>query len=116
MARILLVEDDYTVRTLWEHVLFDAEHHVDAADTVAAGCELIDRRDYDLVIADGRLGDGTGITVADAAREKGVPSLIATGYAFSLREDGHDLDAYDVLLKPLRPSELVYAVERALAH
>ena len=115
MSRILLVEDDSTVRLLWEHVLLDAAYEVDTADTVQGGCELIERRDYDLVVADGRLSDGTGMVVADRAREKGAPALIVTGYAFSLRDAGRRLTDYDWLLKPLRPSELLTAVATALA-
>jgi DNA-binding response OmpR family regulator len=114
MVRILLVEDDPAVRLLWEHVLLDADYEVDTADTVEAGCELLALHDYGLVVADGRLSDGTGMVVADAAREKGIPALIVTAYAFSLREAGFELAEYDLQLKPLRPSELLNAVARAL--
>jgi DNA-binding NtrC family response regulator len=56
--------------------------------------------------------DGSGIQLADKARENGVPVLIITGYAFNLPKD--DLDRFEFLLKPVRPSELVQAVERVL--
>lgn len=115
MARLLLVDDDAAVRFVWEHVLFDAGHQVDSVDTMEAGCDLVARRDYDLVIADGKLGDGSGLAVADAARAHGFPALVVTGYAFTLHEPGVDLAQYDLLLKPLRPAELVEAVERVLA-
>jgi DNA-binding NtrC family response regulator len=114
MSRILLVDDDPGVRFAWEHVLFDAGHQVDTAESVEAGCQLIALHNYALVIADGRLSDGTGMMVADAAHEKGIPAMIVTGYAFSLHEAGVDLAQYDVLLKPIRPSELLEAVERLL--
>jgi CheY-like chemotaxis protein len=55
------------------------------------------------------------MTIADRAGEKNIPVLIATGYAFTLDEPGHDLGRYDLLLKPVRPSELVEAVARRLA-
>jgi DNA-binding response OmpR family regulator len=113
MTRILLVEDDHDVRLLVEHVLLDAGYEVDATDSVAAGLGLLECRSYDLVLADGRLGDGTGMQVADRARELGdTPVLIVTGYAFDLPRN--DLVRYEYLLKPVRPRELVAAVQRVL--
>ena len=112
MARILLVEDDFDVRQVMEHVLVDGGHQVDASGTVLGGLALFGDHAYDLVVADGRLPDGTGVTVADRAREKGVPVLIITGYAFNLPR--RDLSRFEFLLKPVRPSELLRAVERAL--
>jgi hypothetical protein len=40
-----------------EHVLLSADYDIDACDTFAAGGELLRRRRYDRVIADGRLRD-----------------------------------------------------------
>jgi DNA-binding response OmpR family regulator len=113
MTRILLVEDDPDVRLLVEHVLLDAGFEVDATDSVFGGRTLLGCRSYDMVLADGRLGDGTGMEVADRAREiADTPVLIVTGYAFDLPHD--DLARYDFLLKPVRPRELVEAVQRVL--
>ena len=115
MPRILLVEDDPEVRLLVEHVLLNGDYEVDSRETMDGGLGLLDRRHYDLVIADGRLVDGTGMMLADRAREKGIPALIMTGYAFVLNEPGVDLGQYDVLLKPLSPNELLAMVAKALA-
>ena len=111
MARILLVEDHQDVRVLLEHVLFDADHRVDAVSSVAEARALISTGDYDLVLADGLLRDGTGMQVADRAAERGIRSLIITGYAFRL---SRELLGYDFLLKPLRPSELLTAIDARL--
>ena len=117
MARILLIEDDIDVRWVMQHVLLDAQHRVDTSSTLDGGLALLASRHYDLVVTDGRLPDGTGIALADKAEEKGVAALIVTGYAFGLRNDepGADLAKYNLLLKPVRPDELVNAVARALA-
>ena len=97
---------------LMEHVLLRADYEVETAGTAERGKALIASRDYDLVVADGRLPDGTGMMLADRANERGIPSLIVTGYAFDLMKD--DLGRFDFLLKPVRPDELLQAVERAL--
>ncbi|MBV8776080.1 MAG: response regulator [Alphaproteobacteria bacterium] len=115
MARILLVEDDAEVRVVFEHVLVDDGHEVEAVTTFVAGDEQLTRYDYDLLVTDGRLPDGTGLMLADRAATRQIPCLIVTGYAFSLREEpGIDLSRYTVLLKPIRPSELIAAVRQAL--
>ena len=107
MTRILLVEDDVDLR-----LLIDGGYQVDTTSTVEGGCELLGCRFYDLVIADGRLSDGTGMEVADRARQKGLKTLIVTGYAFSMPSGS--LDRYEVLLKPVRPTKLLQAISQAL--
>jgi DNA-binding response OmpR family regulator len=110
VGRILLVEDDVEVGRLLEHVLATERYDVDRAKTVADACSQLDARDYDLVVADARLPDGTGMKVADCAAGSGIKTLIITGYGFSYPE----LRDYDYLLKPVRPAELLRAVETAL--
>lgn len=112
MPSILLVEDDVDVRLIIEHVLIDAGHEVETAGTMAGGIERLRGRSYDLVIADGKLPDGTGMQVADRAVANGHKALIITGYAFTLPADARA--RYEILLKPLRGNEIVTAVERAL--
>jgi DNA-binding NtrC family response regulator len=114
MPRILLIEDDFDVRTVFEHILIDADFQVDTTQTITAGKELLRFRTYDLVIADGRLPDGTGTELADEAAERDIPVLIVTGYAFIMRELTKCPGRYNVLLKPMRPTELVVAVKATL--
>jgi CheY-like chemotaxis protein len=71
------------------------------------------RNRYDLALADGVLPDGTGLVIADEAERRVVPAIIITSYAFRLPKD--DLARYELLLKPVRPAELLEAVEAALS-
>ena len=110
--RILLVEDEADVRMLLQHVLLAADYRVDCAETVEAAYALLEKHTYQLVLADGRLQDGTGMMVAEKAGESGTKALIITGYAFHLPRE--KLGQYEFLLKPVRPSELLAAIERIL--
>src|SRR5258708_22602962 len=87
MSRILLVEDDHNVRVLLEHVLIDGGYEVDSAATAAEARSLLDSVTYELLLADGRLPDGTGMAPADYAQANGVKTLIITSYAFQLASD-----------------------------
>ena len=112
MTRILLVEDDHNVRVLLEHVLIDGGYEVDSTTTVAEAKSLLDSVGYELLLADGRLPDGTGMVLAEYAQASGVKTLIITGYAFQLASQ--DLGRYEFLMKPVRPAELTAAIKRVL--
>jgi DNA-binding response OmpR family regulator len=115
MPRILLVEDDPAVRLLWADALVDANYEVDTTETVAGGCEFLGVRVYDLVVADGRLPDGTGMIVADRASERNIPALIVTGYTFISDDVKGDPPKYNLLLKPIRPNELLEVIATTLS-
>jgi DNA-binding response OmpR family regulator len=111
--RILLVEDDPDVGPLLEHALLHAGFRVHWVSGAVEAKALLDERAYDLVLTDVMLPDGNGLDIADAAKAKGVRSLVVTGYAFNFPKER--LARHEVLLKPIRPSELVDAIERRLA-
>ena len=106
---ILVVEDDPDVGILLEHVLAAAGYRVDRASTALESRELIASNDYDLVLADGVLPDGTGVELADQARARGMKTLIITGYALQLSQLGV-LGRHDYVLKPIRPEALISIV------
>ena len=112
MTRILLLEDEKDLRLLMEHVLIAAGYVVETATTVEEAGSRLDRGSYDLVIADGKLADGTGMQIADRAVEQGARALIVTGYAFLLPQE--ELTRYPYLLKPVRPDELLREVRAEL--
>jgi two-component system, NtrC family, nitrogen regulation response regulator NtrX len=109
-SRILVLEDDPNVRQLVEYGLIDAAYKVESTDTVAGAPPLLNDRGYDLLLADGRLPDGTGMMAADKARDHGTKALIVTGYAFELPKN----HPYEVLQKPVSLERLIAAIERTL--
>jgi DNA-binding NtrC family response regulator len=114
MPRILLVEDNAEVSNVFETVLRDEGYEVDATRTIHGGEQLLGSRDYDLLIVDGLLPDGTGIELANKGKERAIPALVTTGYGFSLGVEARELWNYTVLQKPVRPRDLTDAVVKAL--
>ena len=112
MPRILLVEDERNVRLILEHVLIDGGYSVDTTDTASGARDLLDSGPYDVLLADVRLPDGSGMELADAATEKGIKPILITGYAFTLQAEV--AGGYELLLKPVRPTEIISAIERVL--
>jgi len=111
--RILVVEDEEQVRILLHHVLLSAGFEVDSVGTMASALEHLHSRAYHLVLTDDRLPDGRGVRLASIAKEKGMDAVVITGYM--LQSTGADLDAHEHLMKPIRPDELVQAVDRHVA-
>ena len=85
---------------------------VDLAATVAEAERWLTTRDYGLVIADWRLPDGDGISIADRAADMGMKTAILSGYAFQMSPEKSA--RHEIWMKPMRPRELINAVERCL--
>ena len=110
--RILLVEDELSIRELLAHVLHSEGYQIDVVDTVAAAMACLDARPYALAIVDWRLPDGDGLLIADTAAELGAKTMLMSGYLFQL-PSGRTA-RHEMLMKPLRPSEVLAAVERSI--
>ncbi|MGE0502450.1 MAG: response regulator [Rhizobiaceae bacterium] len=119
MAKILIVEDDESVRILAARALERAGHSIDQACDGASGLERIEAvsGSYDLVLSDIRMPAMDGIEMAKsaAARFPGLKILLVTGYA-DQRERAEELNGVvvDVLQKPFTLAEIRGRVERAL--
>jgi DNA-binding response OmpR family regulator len=116
MLHILLVEDDPDVLGLFEEVLLAAGYQVDTADTFQAADDLLTFRDYALLLSDGWLPGGTGMTLADHAKPKGIPALIVTAYIDKFRQPGSPINWANhlVLPKPITPRALIDGVSRMI--
>jgi CheY-like chemotaxis protein len=110
---ILLIEDDLLIGMLVAEMLEGMGHHVCAiaateADAVTAGA----RYRPDLIVADARLGDESGVSaVAEILRTRFVPHLFVTGNVAGVKALRPDAV---ILEKPFREAALTRAIQRAL--
>jgi DNA-binding response OmpR family regulator len=110
--RILLVEDDHDVGRLLDLVLRSEGYAVKLARTAAEARRSLGAAAYDLVLTDWRLPDGDGLDIAELALKRGS-SVIAMS-AYMLQMPPERTAGYEVLMKPIRPRELIEAIDRAL--
>jgi DNA-binding NtrC family response regulator len=103
-----VIEDEEELREPLGFLLRDYGYAVDLASSVAMAGSLLSSNAYDLVLADVRLRDGTGLDIADKAVEKGTNVLVVTGYVPHLFKA--DTKRYDFLLKPVSAEEIAAAV------
>ena len=111
-TRILLIEDEATSRELLSYVLTSAGYAVDAVETAAAAMTNLEATAYKVVIADWLLPDGNGIDLADRAAQLGAKTFIVSGYLIGLPAGA--AERHILFKKPVRPEELVAAVEQAM--
>lgn len=118
--RLLVVEDDESVRTLAARALASGGYAIDTAEDGEEGLAMIEAAagGYDLVVSDIRMPalDGIAMAKAAAARFPDLKILLMTGYA-EQRERASDLSEIiiDVLQKPFQLAQLRSAVADALA-
>ncbi len=119
MTRILVVEDDDSVRALVTRALQSAGYEVEQAADGAQGLEMIEAVDagYDLVVSDIRMPEMDGIEMSKEAARRfpGIRIVLMTGYA-DQRERAEELDniIVDVILKPFTLTDFRTVVAKAL--
>lgn len=107
--RILVVEDEESVREHICRVLKEDDYAVDAVDTAEDGAFMLRENVYDAAVLDIRLPDGSGLDVLAEIREQGkrTPVLILSALGgVDDRVSGLDTGADDYLVKPFEPEEL----------
>lgn len=118
MAKILLLEDDTTFATILEGFLKKNGHDVDVKYTVRAALDALSEA-YELLILDYRLGDGTGLDIIDAMRDRGlkkIPAIMMTSFN-DVRTAVHAIrrGVFDYITKPVNPDQLLMVLNDALA-
>ena len=109
VKRILVVEDEPLTAFDNENMLGDAGYEVVATvDDLHEALAVLEREKIDLILSDLRLRkDQTGIELARAAKERGVPTLFATGHASS----GASEVGIGCVMKPYTERQLCKAIE-----
>jgi two-component system, response regulator PdtaR len=109
VKRILIVEDEPLIAFDNENTLGDAGYVIVATvDDLDEAIKVLDQHEVDLIVSDVRLKkQQTGIHLARHAREKGVPTLFATGHAYP----GASEIAVGCLMKPYTERQLCKAIE-----
>ena len=118
MARILITEDEDSLRAFVARALrLDGHETVEAADG-AEGLEALNGGGFDLLLSDIRMPVMDGIELAHKAfaSQPGLKILLMTGYA-EQRERADDLmeKIVDVVSKPFSLPDIRKAVALALA-
>ena len=120
MARILVAEDDPSVRAFVVSALTMKGHEVIAEEDGGLAAETVDAENgrFDLLLSDIKMPimDGIALALDVAAKYPDIIIVLMTGFA-DQRERAHGLDAliYDVIVKPFTLADLLAKIDDALA-
>lgn len=116
MNRILIVEDDREIIDNLLYLLRKEGFRAEAVTTREEALDAVRGQDFDLVLLDLTLPDGSGYSVCTAVKRAGdmpVIFLTAMGDEESV-VTGFELGADDYITKPFRPLELISRVKNVL--
>ena len=118
MAKILIIDDERSIRNALKDVLGD-EHEVDVAENGAQGVEMARKMDYDLIFTDIKMPEMDGMDVLNALKgsEDAVdaPIVMITGHGdMPTAIQAFKSGAFHFLTKPLDLNEVMLTTRNAL--
>ncbi len=117
MSRILVVDDERSIRNTFEIFLSKEGHEVFLAEHVDQALKILDEQVLDLVITDIIMPKSTGINLLNQikAKNKDIPVIIMTGEpTIETAQEAVVNDAHDYLVKPVSKENLLKTVKFAL--
>ncbi len=116
MIKALIIDDENRTRELIAKMItsfgFDIEA-IPAGENVKSGIQAIEEIKPDIVFLDIQMPDGTGFDVLKSVNNKNFEVIFITAHEeFAIK--AIKFSALDYLLKPIDPSELRAAVEKAI--
>ena len=118
MARILIAEDEQTVRTFVERALRHCGHEPTVVSDGLAALAALKEENYDLLLTDIVMPglDGIALALKASKDHPGLRILLMTGYAAE-QQRAHNLDAlvHRVIEKPFTLEQICAAVKEELS-
>lgn len=120
MPKVLLIEDEASIRAVLKDILKDQKElklEVDEAKDGAEGLSKLENDHYDVVFCDIKMPKMDGMEVLQQAKAKGVTStfiMISAHGTTEIAVDATKLGAYDFLQKPPDLNRLLITLRNAL--
>jgi len=116
-ARILVVDDERSMREVLFSMLKNEGYDVTVAEGGEAAIEAARRENFDAIITDVRMPKVDGLQVLKAAKELSPSTVVIMITAFGSSEtavEAMKLGAYDYITKPFKYDEVTLNIKRAL--
>jgi DNA-binding NtrC family response regulator len=116
MVKILVVEDNASMREMLASIISEKGYDVDAAADVSSALSLLKKSDYAVIVSDLQLPDLDGLSFLKKVRDPQLPFIILTAYgSIEKAVEAIKEGAYDFIAKPVDPEYLLLMIDKALA-
>jgi len=117
MSRILVIDDEQSIRNSLKEVLEYEKYEVDLATEGREGLEMFEKNKYDVVLCDIKMPKMDGIEVLEEIFEQttDVPIIMISGHGnIDTAVESIKKGAYDFIEKPLDLNRLLITIKNAL--
>jgi DNA-binding response OmpR family regulator len=117
-ARILIVDDEASIRLTLGAMLQRAGYEVTSAEHGAQAVDYLERQTFDLLLVDLKMPGMDGMQVVAAARQRqpNLAIIVLTGHgSLETAVDGLHQGIFDYLLKTTEPAQVLERVKAGLA-
>ena len=114
--KILIIDDERSIRNSLKEILADEGYDVDVAENGAQGCAMVEKEKYSVIFCDIKMPEMDGMEVLDHLSQMGVDSAV-------IMISGHgDIDtavecikrgAFDFIQKPLDLNRILITIKNA---
>jgi len=119
MSKILVIDDEKSIRNVLKDVLEYEKYQVDTAENGKKGLEKIKNEPPDLVLCDIKMPEMDGFEASKQIRKlnKHIPIIAQSAYAMPVEiEKGYLLGINDYITKPVNPKKLLSVLNKYLEH
>ncbi|MGE0087840.1 MAG: sigma-54-dependent transcriptional regulator [Bacteroidales bacterium] len=117
MAKILVIDDEKSIRETLKEILEYEQHEVDLASDGDLGLELFRANKYDVVLLDIKMPKKDGLEILDEliAETNDVPVIMISGHGnIDTAVESIKKGAYDFIEKPLDLNRLLVTIRNAM--
>ncbi len=112
---IIIIDDEPAIRQILESVVTKAGHTATLAEAGEIAYELLGKGGFDVALCDIRMPGMSGIELVEKARSQGIDTAFIMITAFASVDSAIEamrIGAYDYLVKPVRPEEILRRLEQ----
>ncbi len=114
--KILIIDDERSIRNSLKEILADEGYDVDVAETGAQGCAMVDKEKYSVIFCDIKMPEMDGMEVLDKLAEMGVEAAVVMISGHGDIETAVECikkGAFDFIQKPLDLNRILITIKNA---
>jgi len=117
MAKILIIDDERAIRSTLREILEYEDYEVEDVDNGVDGLQLIEKKDFDLILCDIKMNrmDGMEVLTEGLALKPDLPFIMISGHGtVETAVEASKKGAFDFISKPPDLNRLLITVRNAL--